>query len=744
MRSAALLVGLATISSVLVSAGSVMASPDWVANPHLVSAQAALVESDKLGPGVSVSLSGNGRTAVVGFPKTLRDRGAVAVYTRSGQAWSVVKSFTSSVDGARFGTSVGVSTDGRTVLVGAPGAADGKGEAWVYRSANGGVWVGSRLPVKGATAKSAVGDAVGLSADGRRAVVGAPGDDKEKGAVFMFGRSTTTWRQAGGKITGAGEIGRGRFGDSVAMAYEGETAVVGGPKHERGRGAVWVYTRRGSVWKLQSRIEEGIGEKTYFGSRLAVSADGYTVIVGAPDTNDRRGAAWSFRRSGSKWSTSQIGLGPIQPDENLEPRSYRGIGAAVALSPDGLTAVVVSGLMKNRVIVDGQGWLLKWSGASWVPVESLDVTSSSRDSALSYAGDIALVGSDEFTQVFSPTPSAVGLNPEFGPLAGGTEVAITGSNFVKVRSVRFGSTAAASFTVDSPSAIRAVSPPGQAGTIHVTVVNAYGTSPPRTRGFFGGASTLFTYLGPPAVTGVAPNSGPPAGGTQVTISGTGFSGTTAVRFGGTGAASFTVNSATRITAVAPPAAAGAVNITVTTPYGTSAVNESARFTYVSPATVIGFDNITTGGPGQTLVPVASQYAAQGMTFNSPWAVDYSKGSAIAGFARSGTVAIEHCVGVEFCTTPIVGTFSTPKSMARVWVGFSFQLNQPILVQLRAYDAGGTIIDSDAATLPARPTPTPIGIPLEVNLPSATIARIEVSVSGGFNNALAVDDVTFEG
>ena len=88
---------------------------------------------------------------------------------------------------------------------------------------------------------------------------------------------------------------------------------------------------------------------------------------------------------------------------------------------------------------------------------------------------------------------------------------------------------------------------------------------------------------------VSPTSGPTAGGTSVTITGAGLSGATAVNFGGTAAASFTVNSATSITATSPAEGAGTVDITVTTPTGTSATSASDQFTFVAPGgpTVIG-------------------------------------------------------------------------------------------------------------------------------------------------------------
>src|ERR1019366_5489098 len=73
----------------------------------------------------------------------------------------------------------------------------------------------------------------------------------------------------------------------------------------------------------------------------------------------------------------------------------------------------------------------------------------------------------------------------------------------------------------------------------------------------------------PVVTGVSPTSGPTAGGTSVTVTGTNFTGATAVKFGTTSATTFTVNSATSITATAPAGAAGTVDVTVTATGGTS-------------------------------------------------------------------------------------------------------------------------------------------------------------------------------
>jgi hypothetical protein len=83
---------------------------------------------------------------------------------------------------------------------------------------------------------------------------------------------------------------------------------------------------------------------------------------------------------------------------------------------------------------------------------------------------------------------------------------------------------------------------------------------------------------PPTVTGVAPDVGPANGGTHVTISGTDLAGATAVRFGSTDTNSFVVSSETSISAVAP-AGSGAVDVTVTTPAGTTPTSPADRFVY---------------------------------------------------------------------------------------------------------------------------------------------------------------------
>ena len=182
--------------------------------------------------------------------------------------------------------------------------------------------------------------------------------------------------------------------------------------------------------------------------------------------------------------------------------------------------------------------------------------------------------SDHYTYVLAPT--VTGVSPSSGSLAGGASIIITGTNFSGASAVKFGGLNAMSFTVNSATQITAVDPGvSSPEMVDVTVTTTGGTSATSSK-------DQFTYAGVPTVTGVSPTSGLLAGGNSVTITGTNFTGASAVKFGNLNATSFTVNSATQITAVDPAAtSAGAVHVTVTTAGGTSTTSNNDQFTYVT-------------------------------------------------------------------------------------------------------------------------------------------------------------------
>jgi hypothetical protein len=199
-------------------------------------------------------------------------------------------------------------------------------------------------------------------------------------------------------------------------------------------------------------------------------------------------------------------------------------------------------------------------------------------------GSSATAAADQFTYEVAPTINVStgtppGIAPTTGPAAGGTPVTITGTNFAPgdaTTVVDFGTTPATSVDVVSPTEITVDSPAGTPGPVNVSVTDAGGTVT---------AAQQFTYTASPVVgsNGLSPAFGPIAGGTTVTLTGTGLSGTTAVTFGGVIGTSIDNISATSVSVVDPANPAGAVTVAVTA-NGVTA-NAAEQFTYVGAPTI---------------------------------------------------------------------------------------------------------------------------------------------------------------
>jgi hypothetical protein len=183
---------------------------------------------------------------------------------------------------------------------------------------------------------------------------------------------------------------------------------------------------------------------------------------------------------------------------------------------------------------------------------------------------------DNYT--YADIPIVTSIAPNSGASGATTIVTIRGSNFVEGSIVKFGAIEAVR-TIISDTEIRAVAPnTAPPGTVDVTVTNAAGTSTT-------GAHTVFTFTGQggtPSVLGLSPNSAPlNTSGVEVTITGVNFATPATVKFGTESATNVQVLSSTQIKATAPlRATAGMVDVTVTTPGGTSSTAGTGNdFTY---------------------------------------------------------------------------------------------------------------------------------------------------------------------
>jgi hypothetical protein len=174
-----------------------------------------LVGTGAVGPaeqGQSVALSADGNTAIVGGNADNSGAGAAWVYTRTGGVWTQQGTKlvgTGAVGPAERGISVALSGDGNTAIVGGYGDSSGTGAAWVY-TRTGGVWTqqGTKLVGTGAAGTEPTqGSSVSLSADGNTAIVGGYADNSGAGAAWVYTRTGGVWTQQGTKLVGTGAVG---------------------------------------------------------------------------------------------------------------------------------------------------------------------------------------------------------------------------------------------------------------------------------------------------------------------------------------------------------------------------------------------------------------------------------------------------------------------------------------------------------------------------------------------------------
>ncbi len=328
------------------------------------------------------------------------------------------------------------------------------------------------------------------------------------------------------------------------------------------------------------------------GAAIAITLGVVAMTQGAPQSQAQiQQAATSTSPAGQF-----IGITPVRV---LDTRVPIGVASKAKLGPGQSINVAIAGhngipadataVAINIAIADatGNSYLTIYPTGATKPVTSADnaapglVMDSGSSYELGTAGELTVFNATASVNVIidatgyyaTTAPSVTSISPTAGPVTGGTAVTITGTNLTGANAVDFGATAATSFTVVSSTEVTTVSPAEAAGTVDVTVTTPLGTSATS-------AADQFTYEGAPTVTSISPTAGPVAGGTAVTITGTNLTGATSVAFRTTAATSFTVVSSTEVTAVSPARAAGTVDVTVTTPVGTSATSAADQFTYM--------------------------------------------------------------------------------------------------------------------------------------------------------------------
>ena len=274
-----------------------------------------------------------------------------------------------------------------------------------------------------------------------------------------------------------------------------------------------------------------------------------------------------------------------------------------------------------------------------------------------------------FTYVAAPAgaPTLISLDPDQGPVGGGTLVTITGTGFTPGSTVSVDGSAPVTPTGISTdgTTLTFTTPAHVAGAVPVTVTNASGTSAPLT----------YTYVAAPAaapvLTSLDPDQGPVGGGTAVTITGTGFTPGSTVSVDGSAPITPTSVSTdgTTLTFTTPAHVAGAVPVTVTTASGTS-----APLTYTYVAAPAGSPVLTSLDPDQG--PVAGgtvvTITGTGFTPGSTVSVDGSAPITPTAVSTDGTTITfttpAHVAGAVPVTVTNGSGTSAPLTYTYVGVG----------------------------------------------------------------------------
>ncbi len=307
----------------------------WSDQQTLASSTAAASERF----GFAVALSEDGNTCAVGLPYRgggTAEEGGVDIFTRSGGTWSHQQRVYAS-DASwfySFGWALALSADGNTMVVGAPQAGSNDGKFYFF-TRSGGTWSQQSGPhTFGTGTLGNTGASVALSDDGNTAAIGRPaGGGSATNRVAIWTRSGSTWSSEQ-EVTPSSGNTTCDFGRSVALSGDGNTLVVGAPFSDVGAsnaGAAYVFTRSGVTWTEQDELlASDAGADNYFGHDVDISDNGFTIVVGCSGLGSNQDVYTFFGTNLTTWTEQQklVASDASGGDD---------FGDVVAISDDGAT-----------------------------------------------------------------------------------------------------------------------------------------------------------------------------------------------------------------------------------------------------------------------------------------------------------------------------------------------------------------------------------------------------------------------
>jgi len=283
--------------------------------------------------GFASAISQDSTKLLVGAPYASSGAGYAGLFNT--ETGIVIRTFTSTAGaGAQFGSSVGISSDGSRVIVGASTASSGAGYAAVFNGTTG------ALIATLVGAGSQFGFSVAMSGDGTTAIAGTPGVDGLNGYVKVYTGATYA------TVTPVAytPVGDEYFGHSVSVTNDGGLVLVGAPNKSSGSGYAAAFVTSSGIFYREFNSQAGTF--AYFGYSVAISADAGTVIVGAPTAGGNAGYA----------ATYDVPTAIIQSAMTNIPAGTSQFGYAVGLNDTGSIAIVSAPLAPATAYGDQGGY----------------------------------------------------------------------------------------------------------------------------------------------------------------------------------------------------------------------------------------------------------------------------------------------------------------------------------------------------------------------------------------------------
>nr|WP_294792413.1 IPT/TIG domain-containing protein [uncultured Mucilaginibacter sp.] len=530
--------------------------------------------------GFAAAVSADGNTAIVGGNTDNSNAGAAWVYLRENDKWvqqGTKLIGTGAIGAAGQGIAVAISADGNTAAVGGNNDNDGTGAVWVY-TRNGTSWTqqGKKLVFTESRFKFGQGRCVALSGNGNTLVVGGTNQTLSNGIVWIFNRVNGTWKETARFSFQYGFTSN----NTIAVNAAGNTILIGSPLHNSGTGTAFVYKTTNGTWAQAYQIEpKGLTGAAHFGSSVAISADGNTCLISAPNDNQDKGSAWIYKSQYNSYSPDFLS-GIKSPTGENESNLF---GNLIAMRTDA-GILVISGTKKSNAteqlitykLVSGQ---YVQQANPLLPAGLTNAVSTGNALAMSSDGNIIVKGNhfDNASQGAvwlykqTPLPLATTLVPtdvtNTGAVLKGTvnangasaSVAFeystsAGLSNAKIASISGKNTvAAADGSVNFSSTLTGLT----RGQVYYFRINAIGVDTVR-----GDIKKFITESAPPVITSVSPAAGPP--GTIVTINGQYLTGALSVLIGGVDATIVSKTNNLLTCMVMPGATKGNVQVTTST------------------------------------------------------------------------------------------------------------------------------------------------------------------------------------